>query len=76
MVDIRNEKDESLLEYPNLERIFKYLNWQIRYGRCACAGESKEKLLDERNNLLPIAKEMDLRDLRILYYVRLCRNTR
>ena len=66
----KDEKEKTLFEFPNLQRVFAFMDRKIKYYRVYDKETSKEDLIKEREILFKIAQEIDLRDLWILYYVR------
>lgn len=66
------EIEDMFHAIPELERIFKKYEWEIRYyGRVTwSACTTKEKLIKKRDDFLALAKSIDNRDLLILYYIK------
>jgi len=68
-----NGGKNHFLDAEKLKLGFESLDKRIRYWR-ATGGytKSKEELLKEKEDLLKTAKEMDIMDLKILYYIKNC----
>lgn len=64
--------DELFCGMPKLKNAFRYLNRKIsRYDHYRHSkGETKEGLIDERDRLLQTARELEPRDLKLIYYVK------
>ena len=65
------ENEELFKDIPELNRVFKKLDREIRYYRNKTWNEytTKERLVKKRDELLDIAKKLTLSDLYLLYYV-------
>lgn len=61
------EKENKFLDMSKLKVGFESLDKRIRYSRVP-----KEELIKEKEDLLKTAKELEIIDLRILFYVKNC----
>ena len=61
------EKENEFLDMSKLKAGFESLDKRIRYSHMP-----KEELIKEKEDLLKTAKELEIMDLRILYYVKNC----
>ncbi len=62
-----SERENEFLDMSKLKAGFESLDKKIRYSRVP-----KEELKKEKEDLLRTAKELEIIDLRILFYVKNC----
>lgn len=61
--------DEIFALLPKLKQIFKNYQTRIRYPQ-ARLGQTKEEVIQERDDILSVVQKLDLIDLKIIFLLR------
>ena len=72
MKEVLKEIEDTFQGMPELQRLFKKYEREIRFYNCYNWNEvtTKERLIKKRDELLRIAKTLGARELFILYYIK------
>lgn len=61
--------DEIFALLPKLKQLFRNYQTRIRYPQ-ARHGQTKEEVIQERNEMLSVVEKLDLTDLKIIFWLR------